>query len=524
MFALLLMFLATALAGLMTPVLLISMNGTRADQRRVAEIAAAQAGVDVAIAQIRAADDNTGPNSTNGLTVGVLSKLPCSLTGAVSAAGNSRYSVTIQYYTSDPRGQNTTWLSTNKIQCIQSAGARTAPAFALLLSQGTDQATGDFSTVQTRTVQGTYDFQTTNANIAGGLMHAYNSGNIDLCMDAGSSSPSAGTSVTMQPCTAGKAQQTWAYGQYLTISLVSTQVGGSAGMCIDGGASPEAVNTVVRVQPCGQTIKPQQQWSLNDSAALQGTDNGTSLNSFCLNEKTPDVKGGLLIVGTACGGGAGSYSSTDNWQPDASVGAGAAGASTGQLVNFSEFGRCLDVTNQSTSSTYMIIWPCKQQPDPTKISWNQRWTLPTTSPDSTQGITGVGRITVNPSNTLYCLQSPLSVATGTTGPYVYVVSSTACTSGPLPNNMKWTVYGKTSSYATSYEITDSSGNCLQPTDPKATPPDFFTSGSDISKSIVAKCNGSTLQKWNAPPNILDASPLKNVGECIATGCVPPPPK
>src|ERR1700748_2655409 len=82
MFALLLMFLATALAGLMTPVLLISMNGTRADQRRVAEVAAAKAGIDVGMAQIRAADDNTGPNAVNGLTVGVLSKLPCgTLTG-----------------------------------------------------------------------------------------------------------------------------------------------------------------------------------------------------------------------------------------------------------------------------------------------------------------------------------------------------------------------------------------------------------------------------------------------------------
>jgi hypothetical protein len=87
--------------------------------------------------------------------------------------------------------------------------------------------------------------------------------------------------------------------------------------------------------------------------------------------------------------------------------------------------------------------------------------------------------------------------------------------------LKWTVYGKTSSYATSYEITDNSGYCLQPTDPTATPTDFFNA--DISKSIVAKCNGSTLQKWNAPPNVLAASPLTNVGECITTACVSTPP-
>ena len=48
------------------------MNGTRSDQRREASIAAAEAGIDVAMAQIRAANDGTG--ATNNL--GVLSKPP----------------------------------------------------------------------------------------------------------------------------------------------------------------------------------------------------------------------------------------------------------------------------------------------------------------------------------------------------------------------------------------------------------------------------------------------------------------
>ena len=153
MFALLLIFLATALAGLMTPVLLISMNGTRADQRRVASLAAAEAGIDVAMGQIRAANDGTG--STGGFTTGVLSELPCGqLTGSVDAANNSRYQVTVSYYASDPRGQNSTWLTNNAIQCIPNAGVYSSPSYALLRVAGHRSGDRRLQHLQTRTRAG----------------------------------------------------------------------------------------------------------------------------------------------------------------------------------------------------------------------------------------------------------------------------------------------------------------------------------------------------------------------------------
>ena len=105
MFALLLMFLATALASLMTPVLL---DRDERNPRRPARVAEHRGGR----GRHRRRD---GPDPgrerrhrpVDGYTVGVLSKLPCgTLTGSVSAAGNSRYSVTVSYYASDPRGQN----------------------------------------------------------------------------------------------------------------------------------------------------------------------------------------------------------------------------------------------------------------------------------------------------------------------------------------------------------------------------------------------------------------------------------
>ena len=87
------------------------------------------------MAQIRAANDGSGN--------GVLSLLPCgTLTGSVSGSSNSRYSVTISYFSLDPRGHtdgsaaSNTWLTTNAIKCIANGGAYSSPSYGLLVSQG----------------------------------------------------------------------------------------------------------------------------------------------------------------------------------------------------------------------------------------------------------------------------------------------------------------------------------------------------------------------------------------------------
>ena len=72
------------------------------------------------------------------------------------------------------------------------------------------------------------------------------------------------------------------------------------------------------------------------------------------------------------------------------------------------------------------------------------------------------------------------------------------------------MYADTGVYATSYQIVDGYGYCLTPTD--ATPPDLYPGVNQVSKIIVRVCDGSTPQKWNAPPGILDATPLKDIGE------------
>src|SRR5207253_1331455 len=135
-------------------------------------------------------------------------------------------------------------------------------------------------------------------------------------------------------------------------------------LCMDAGSATPAVGTPVRVQPCspGNT---QQKFSYNMNLTLQLTASVTAANAL-----------GMCL--------------------DAGVGAGAAGPSTGQIVNFNQFGRCIDVTDQNVSSTFLIVWPCKQAPNVASLTWNQRWT----GPAIPGGLTSAtGRISTTKSGT-----------------------------------------------------------------------------------------------------------------------------
>jgi hypothetical protein len=293
----------------------------------------------------------------------------------------------------------------------------------------------------------------------------------------------------------------FAYDANLNLVLAATRSGTSLGMCLDAG-TPHADGNLVQFQPCAVTTQPQQQWSINDQANFEGTSNGSTLDGFCFNVQSPDTPGSFVVLGSVATCHK-SYDNIETFQPEAAVGAGASGPDAGQLVNFSQFGRCLDVTEQNVLYSYLISWPCKQAPDPTYVKWNQKWQLPTIASGASSG---TGTIVTRPVLGSYCLHSP-----GSTAPGVYV-TVLPCPLGLTPVDMTWTVNMNTGAYATSYVIMDSNGYCLQPTDPDATPPDFYPKGKVISKIIVADCNGSTLQKWNAPPNVLNPLPLKDITE------------
>jgi hypothetical protein len=496
--ALLLTLIGVALSSLLVPIVLTQIGSTREDIQRVHALHAAQTGLDVAAGHIRAADDGAG--------AGLIGKLPCGpLSGRVGAGSGARYQVTIDYLLSDPRGQPDAWVAANRITCITGSGTYTTPGFALLRSQGTDVATGSFSSVPHRSLQATYVFQTSNPFSTGGLIHSFKTTTgTDLCLDAGSGSPPPGTNVQLQDCNPEAVQQKFTYNRNLTLVLVSSRSTSlPLGMCLDAG-TPHAEGNIVKLQQCASTTIPQQQWSINESANFEGTADGVTLDGYCFNVQTPNAAGSFVVLGSAakseCLRG---YDNIQAFAPEASVGAGAAGASSGQLVNLAEYGRCMDVTDQDVTANYLIAWPCLQAPDPSTVSWNQKWALPAVV---TGGVSAPGAITTDPGSGPYCLQSPGSTAAGS---YVTIAK---CPSGSTPLSMTWTVYRNTGVYETSYRIKDGHGYCLSPTDPDAPSPDFAPKGSETSKIVVATCSGSTLQKWNAPPFILQSLPLKDIGE------------
>ncbi|MFC4068228.1 RICIN domain-containing protein [Actinoplanes subglobosus] len=510
--AVLITLVGVSLSAMLTGMVVNAISDSNLNARRVLALHAAQAGLDVGLAQVRGAVKN---NAITGAEEGDRSQLPCSaLTGTVGAGNTSSYTVTAAYYRTDPQGQDAAWLRSNAISCATVGGPQYVPAYARFTSVGKAVTGGR---TMTRTLSGTYVLHTTNANIYGGLIHAYRTSSSvkDYCIDAGSGDPAAGTEVTMQLCSAGAVAQTWAYTDSLQIVLVASQKPSRPlGMCLEAGTTHTTGN-IVTVQPC-QGTKPslyRQQWSFNGSAEFVGSEltAGSNTDGSCFYRATDgaaDSKLLLIVNSSACN------TSTVNarrWAPDAAVGAGMAaspaGQAVGQLVNYNQFGRCLDVTEKNVSFVHMIAWPCKQNPNPANVEWNQRYSLPAldTTKAGTADNHATGTITTN-NGSVYCLTSPAATALGQ---YVQAKSCTGAT------NQRWTVYGETNKYATSYQIVDGTGKyCLQPHDPKSEDgPDYYQPTTyKISKIYVGVCNGSTLQKWNADQNVIAALALKDVKE------------
>jgi hypothetical protein len=504
--AMLISLVAMSLSALMVPIVMSQLGTTREHVQRTVALNAAEAGIDVALAQLRVASDPPS-NPAIPYSIGDISELPCAppsapLTGKVGAGGTARYQVSIRYFAADPRGKDDAWLddAANFIACAPGGGTPTLPKFAMLRSTGSDWSTGAFTTSTSRFLRATYTFRQSNKNVAGGLIPVFQAaGDIaQMCMDAGSSSPVVGAPLLMRPCATGSLQQMFAYQANLSLVLASTKTTATPlGLCLD--AVTQNAGESVLFKPCGATTLPQQQWSINNEANFQGTLNGSLLDGRCFHVRNPGGNSDVILGG--CGGG---YSNQRTFSPEAAVGAGAAdatittGATTGQMVNFDQFGRCLDVTEFDVNKGFLINWPCKQAPDPTTVGWNQRFTWPANEV--------AGQIATQNGSTRYCLQSPGSPVKG-----LYVIV-TPCTVGTLLTNLTWTPFGPTASYETSYQIVDGFGNCLQPSDPKEPSPELYANGNKVSKIVIRACDGSTLQKWNAPPNILRPLPLKDIGE------------
>jgi hypothetical protein len=499
--AILLITIGMGLSALLATTVTAQLKATRSTVHSSEAIDAAQSGLDVALGRIRLAVKADG--------TGDFRKLPCGpFTGTVNSGTDQTYTVAIAYLTAEPPAGDTAWAQANKLPCTSTYLAAGSPVYVLLTAVGKALATGT-----PRTVTATYTLHSkTRENIAGGLIHLYGPHSPDLCFAAPSAAPVAGDPVTMQICDSSADAQQFAYESGLTLVLVSTRANGSAGMCLDAGPNDREQ---VRFQPCAATTVARQQWSLNDRANFEGTTDGVTLNAQCFHLATPGAVGSTIELHAEATDPPGTsqydracysdYTNSRSFAPDAAVGTGRAGPGTEQLVNFQQFGRCLDVSGNNVKAGFLVIWPCKQKPSGA-IQWNQVWHLPAVAAGATSG---TGRIWLHndQDNTDYCLTSPGALGAGK---YVTVQPCPSGTPGPA---LIWTRYVSTGVFATAYRIESAfqapAGEtwCLTGTDNT----DYWQGHGDVSKAVLATCGGSTLQKWNASPTVL-SSALTNVTE------------
>ncbi|SNY66507.1 Ricin-type beta-trefoil lectin domain-containing protein [Paractinoplanes atraurantiacus] len=491
--ALLIITIVLAMSAAIAPVVIRQITSTRNLQDRNSALNAAQAGMDMMMAKVRAAAKMTD----EGVNSGLLENLPgCTLSGDAMVPGTTeslKYAVSLAYFDQESK----------PLSCPPNS----VPTTAKVTSIGTSRQVN-------RTLTATYVFTTSNTNIPGGQLR------IDSvpatvtgtqCIDAGPDrSPVAGTAVTMKACN-GSSEQQFGYTADLYLKLINSESSDNNapyGMCLDAGATHKSGNPIV-FGPCPQTRTARYQWALDGSSRFNTTNlsTGKADTSLCMNVTTPSSTGGGVSLNNC------TATSTKNiWRSGAGVGTGMAGDNTAQLVNYAQFSRCLDVTDQSYDSSYMIAWFCKQSPDGV-VDWNQRWVHPVPTPPA---VYKTGNIVVTflrsgQQNDKYynkplCLKSPRSTASSA---YTTVVLCDTVAK-QAPPELQWTVYHDTGDYGTSYRIKDSAGYCLTPTDQNAKPLDVHKDGT--SKVKVAVCNSSELQKWNAPANISNPTPLTDLVE------------
>lgn len=430
----------------------------------------AEAGIDGATAALRAATKNGDP------TQGARTKLPCAdpapLQGRIGAQAPAlRYAVQIRYYAQDPRGQDEDWRQAQKLTCTPGQGLAVIPGYALMESAATgSQTKGSFAALRERSIEAVYRFAIGNANLDGGLVHTRThlgtgapAGAVDLCWAAAATPATAGTAVVMAECTEGDPAQLMAYRADYTLYNAGND------LCVTADA---VAGTPATLQPC--TAVPAQRWTYDSHDMFKAVNAaGTALVGLCLNMGTAYQVGTPLVLTTDCSTG------QARWSPDQQTGTGGAGAAQYQLVNFAQFARCFDVTNADLNATFLQVHPCKQNASsplnwwPQQVTWDPtKRTLEVGRPDSLKG---------------YCFTSP--------GTEEGMVTTKPCAAGGTAQ--KWTVTGQTASYDTSYTILDSGGRCMA-----AGPAPNV--GWTYSAIVMATCDGSTVQKWNAPADFATA--------------------
>jgi hypothetical protein len=486
-----LMLLVASMSLIIGTVVLMQVKPTQYEGKSTRTVNSAEAGFDVALNRIRAAQNAKGE--------GLRTQLPCTATAGTVLAGpvgpgtrDSTYSVKIRYYAADPTKQSESWrASTGNLIACQAGSPSKVPAYALLESTGAGAALPGTVNTATRILEQTYRFRTTNANIPGGrILNNLTS----LCLAAEAHQHNAFVKVRTCDTTGTDLLQKWAYTPEL---LLKTTDSSGKEFCIEDARTGGA--TYARLTQNCDSNEADQVWSFNDIGRFEGATADSSgkpagtTNGWCLTVENDRVNGSNVVVRNEC---TGTYDSRHTFNPEASVGAGAASDASTQLVNFQYFGRCLDITRKKTDATFLIAYPCKQAPSNTYVSWNQKFFWDSTSEQFCTDTSGA-TVTSCPSTstTRYCLQAGTSTAPPTDGTRVLL---RRCVTSDV--SQKWTRRYKTQTSASSYNIlTKVNGLCLDLNPSGAAEADEYDEQWGVIQ--VSNCNGSNRQKWNAPADL-----------------------
>jgi hypothetical protein len=530
---------------------------------------AAAAGMQAVLGQVRAAV----LTATGSTAKGDIVQLPCSDTSegggvtlhvgtpnqAVTVAGNTfsgtvisdnnpqdvqTYTSMVSYFATDPTPHEadptTAWWTANAIKCKANL-LDSVPSYAYLQSVGGGAQIGGLSSFSgTRTEHATYQFNTTDSQVAGGRLAEFNLDTTQpkMCLDAAGTNnlttapPVAGRQPVFEPCLAqGAAQQNWLYRNDLTIqyggdtnlNLCIQSVSGSPNVPELEPCETDGTGVINPTYPYKDATQQAQEWAFNDFGQLEapasdGTvpSGGSCLDPAGATDTQLAVAGANLILRTC------STNTTGNlaWNPDPEVGAGKAGGNTsgvpgsptGQYVNYARFGNCLDVTNQNFGNGYLINYPCKQAPATASLTWNQIWNYLPQAATPGYGIFYTACPTAAGANCAGGAQASVQndcITAPTTGNIVF---GSKCLATPSAAQL-WQATGKTANYSGSYLMVNKlTGTCLAP-DPNLL-------GQGWPKLVVTACDGTgvpsgavtknpLLLKWNAPA-VEPASQLANV--------------
>lgn len=479
------MILVAGLSIVLLSAILAQATPAFTAQKNTRTVYAAQAGLQSTLGIMRTA---TAAPDNKGNIFGDVSKLPCTVAGRVNAdVDGTSYQVAVSYFVEDPTSSDDAWRQANKIACTNGSGPVTPPLYAYIRSGGlgaaipgnADATSGD------RYLAAIYKFKVSNVNIEGGMVF-----NADkkVCLEAVTAT--AGSKILFvkaQTCV-GNDRQLWIYATDYTVKLASSVAAGAplciTGPVVDGQGTQDAL-----LQPCKaptDAARWNQLWSWTGDYSWRGQRQDISdYSNYCLS---PDAANGsdlttkFLKVRNGCYG---------TFAPSAAVGAGAASYWTHQIVNYKEFGRCADVTNEQVGYPFMIVYPCKQDPTGTgtKLKWNHKWYYFEPDPGQTTRTQTVTIQYNNDPGQTSCFTAP-AAGSGSTDTYFVGCNASA--------QQQWTRVGKTGDYASSYLFVDFLGRCLT-----ADRTSLFNG--DYAKMRVNTCNGALDQKWNAPPTYVDAS-------------------